>query len=48
VTKTLVLLLVFGATFALVQALYVLFVLVRGDRRAIPRLLDRVRRKRWL
>ena len=45
-TETLVLVLVFGATFALVQALYVLFVLVRGERRAVSRPLDRLRRKR--
>lgn len=31
--KTLVLVLVFIATFALVHALYVLFVLVRGEKR---------------
>jgi flagellar basal body-associated protein FliL len=35
--KTLILILVFIATFALVHALYVLLVLVRGEKRAASR-----------
>ena len=46
--KTLVPLLVFVATFALVQALYVLLVLVRGETRASPPPHERLRRKRLL
>lgn len=43
--KTLVLILVFVATFALVHALYVLFVLVRSDKRAaLPLRSERKRR----
>ncbi len=46
--KTLVPLFVFVATFALVQVLYVLLVLVRGETRASPRPHERLRRKRLL
>lgn len=41
--KALVLILVFGATFALVQALYVLFVMARGEKRAVNRRLSLLR-----